>query len=121
MHTHRITNLEPLFMIFGASTMCAAVELSRDLDAVPHDPTPTMLTYRGESMDGAFERVEHVDIVTDSAHLEGHVVVIATNFADCHSDLLDCQVTTQPALHHARRQLPESPGEKGGISAAKPA
>jgi hypothetical protein len=88
MHTHRITNLESLFVIFSSGTVGATVEPAGHLDTMSHDPAAAMLANGSEPMNGALERIEDMDVAADRMHLEGHVVVIATNFANCHGYLL---------------------------------
>jgi hypothetical protein len=63
--------------------MSTAEELASHLGTVADDSAVTVLTYRGERLNGALEAVKGVPRAS-SNHLETFVIVISTNFTASH-------------------------------------
>ena len=78
--------------------MRAAEETTADLDSMPDDSALAVLTNGRKSLDRTFEAIERVPCA-GSYQLKTLVIVITTNFACCHIDLLHI------ALKHLRRDL----------------
>ena len=78
--------------------MRAAEETTADLDSMPDDSALAVLTNGRKSLDRTFEAIERVPCA-GSYQLKTLVIVISTNFARCHIDLLHI------ALKHLRRDL----------------
>jgi len=76
----------------------AAEETTADLDSMPDDSALAVLTNWRKSLDRTFEAIERMPCA-DSYQLKSLVIVITTNFARCHIDLLHI------ALKHLRRDL----------------
>jgi len=76
----------------------AAEETTADLDSMPDDSALAVLTNGRKSLDRTFEAIERVPCA-GSYQLKTLVIVISTNFARCHIDLLHI------ALKHLRRDL----------------
>jgi len=76
----------------------AAEETTADLDSMPDDSALAVLTNGRKSLDRTFEAIERVPCA-GSYQLKTLVIVITTNFARCHIDLLHI------ALKHLRRDL----------------
>jgi hypothetical protein len=64
--------------------MRAAEEAAADLHAMANDPRSAVLANRGNGLNGALETVECVSRA-GSNQLKTLVVVISTNFTNCHS------------------------------------
>jgi len=65
----------------------AAEETTADLDSMPDDSALAVLTNRRKSLDRTFEAIERMPCA-GSYQLKTLVIVITTNFACCHIDLL---------------------------------
>jgi len=64
-----------------------AEETTADLDSMPDDSALAVLTNRRKSLDRTFEAIERMPCA-GSYQLKTLVIVITTNFACCHIDLL---------------------------------
>src|SRR5512143_3820155 len=64
----------------------AAEEAAARLDAVADDLTSAVPALGSQGVDGAFEAVEDVRLSRD-LDLEGFVVIVSADFADCHGVL----------------------------------
>ena len=64
--------------------MGAAEEPAVDLDAMPDDPAAAVFADRRQPVDGALERVEHVD-PAGGVDLERHPVVVTAYLTSCHT------------------------------------
>ena len=76
--------------------MRTAEETTADLDSMPDDSALAVLTNGRKSLDRTFEAIERMPSA-GSYQLKTLVIVISTNFACCHIDLLHI------ALKHLRR------------------
>jgi hypothetical protein len=68
---------------FLTGTVGAAVDHVRGFGPMADDPAPTMGTGRCQLLDRAFKAIEDVSAPSGN-DLEGKVILIAADFADCH-------------------------------------
>src|SRR5258708_2927391 len=81
---HCVADLGTFTLFCCACAVRAAVETARDLGAMADDPAAAVPADRRQLVDRALEGVEGVHGTVGRLHLEGHVVVVATDFANCH-------------------------------------
>jgi hypothetical protein len=67
--------------------MGTAEEPAVDLHAMPDDPAAALLANRCQPVDGALERVEHVDLA-GRVDLERHPVIVTAYLTSCHTTSL---------------------------------
>ena len=69
---------------FLTGTVGAAVDRVRGFGPMADDPAPTMRTGRCQLLNRAFKAIEDVSAPSGN-DLEGEVIVVAADFADCHT------------------------------------